>query len=82
MTQNKFVSVKWRLANLMLEKEMKTGWLAEQTGLHPGTISKLKKCREMPKRLDSDTLNKLCTALKCQPGDLMIWVTDSSQAAR
>ncbi|MBR8835028.1 MAG: helix-turn-helix transcriptional regulator [Stigonema ocellatum SAG 48.90 = DSM 106950] len=55
----------------MLEREIKTGKLAEITGLHPSTISKLKACREMPKRLDRETLELLCKALNCTPGDLL-----------
>ncbi|MHC5720690.1 MAG: helix-turn-helix domain-containing protein, partial [Nostoc sp.] len=54
------MTVKWNLAYLMLERDIKTGELAEITGLHPSTISKLKAYREMPKRLDRDTLNLLC----------------------
>ncbi|WP_302480994.1 helix-turn-helix transcriptional regulator [Nostoc sp. TCL240-02] len=63
--------IKWNLAYLMLERDVKTGELAELTGLHPSTISKLKAYREMPKRLDRDTLIQLCKALKCKPGDLL-----------
>ncbi|MGD1911562.1 MAG: helix-turn-helix domain-containing protein [Rivularia sp. (in: cyanobacteria)] len=66
------VAIKWKLAHLMLEQDIKTGDLAEVTGLHPGTISKLKACRVMPKRLDRDTFEKLCQALKCTPGDLLV----------
>jgi putative transcriptional regulator len=65
------MTIKWNLAYLMLDRDIKTGYLAELTGLHPNTVSKLKAHREMPKRLDSETLDKLCMALKCQPGDLL-----------
>lgn len=70
------MTVKWNLAYLMLDRDIKTGELAASTGLHANTISKLKAFREMPKRLDSETLNKLCRALNCQPGDLLTWVPD------
>lgn len=63
--------IEWKLAQLMLDKDIKTGQLAEATGLHASTISKLKAFREMPKRLDRETLDKLCDALNCDPGDLM-----------
>lgn len=63
--------IKWNLAHVMIDKNIKTGDLAATTGLHPGTISKLKSLREMPKRLDRETLDKLCQALECHPGDLL-----------
>jgi putative transcriptional regulator len=65
------MTIKWNLAYLMLDRNIKTGDLAEATGLHPNTVSKLKSHREMPKRLDRDTLDKLCKALNCVPGDLL-----------
>lgn len=70
------MTIKWNLAYLMLEREIKTGDLAEATGLHANTISKLKAYREMPKRLDRDTLNRLCQALNCVPGDLLKYEAD------
>lgn len=70
------MTIKWNLAYLMLDQNIKTGDLAAATGLHANTISKLKAYREMPKRLDSETLNKLCQALKCQPGDLLRYTPD------
>ncbi|MBD2468750.1 helix-turn-helix transcriptional regulator [Nostoc sp. FACHB-145] len=70
------MTIKWNLAYLMLERDIKTGELAEITGLHPNTISKLKAYREMPKRLDRDTLNQLCKALNCHPGDLLKFEPD------
>lgn len=65
------MTIKWNLAYVMLDRNIKTGDLASSAGLHPGTISKLKSLREMPKRLDKTTLDKLCQALKCEPGDLL-----------
>ncbi|MCC5613129.1 MAG: helix-turn-helix transcriptional regulator [Nostoc sp.] len=70
------MTIKWNLAYLMLERDIKTGELAEITGLHPNTISKLKAYRDMPKRLDRETLNQLCKALNCNPGDLLKFEPD------
>lgn len=67
------MTIKWRLNILMAERHMKNKDLIAATGMHPVTISKLKNCREMPERLESATLEKLCAALNCQPGDLMRW---------
>ncbi|NES21799.1 MAG: helix-turn-helix transcriptional regulator [Symploca sp. SIO3E6] len=60
----------------MAERYLKNKDLTEATGMHPVTISKLKNSQEMPERLERATLEKLCVALKCQPGDLMLWEPD------
>lgn len=67
----KLMAIKWRLAAVMADRELDYRQLAEKTGLHPGTVSKLKSTYVMPRRLDSETLEKLCRALTCQPADLM-----------
>jgi putative transcriptional regulator len=70
------MTIKWRLNVLMAERRLKNKDLTEVTGMHPVTISKLKNSQEVPERLERSTLEKLCTALKCQPGDLMSWEPD------
>jgi len=70
------MAIKWRLAAVMADRELDYKQLAEKTGLHPGTVSKLKNTYVMPRRLDSDTLEKLCQALACQPADLMRYHPD------
>ncbi len=52
--------------------------LAEATGMHPGTISKLKN--NLSDRLEMQTLLKLCKALDCQPGDLLRYIPDAEWA--
>lgn len=73
----KYMTIRWNLSQLMLEKGLKPADLVKATGLHPNTISKLRNRWEMPDRLDKDTLNALCMALKVQPGDLMFYVADA-----
>ena len=75
------MTIRWNLSQLMLERGMKPADLHQATGLHPNTISKLRNRWEMPDRLDKDTLNKLCSALGCQPGDLLRYIPDEIQPA-
>ena len=70
------MTIKWRLNVLMAERRLKNKDLTEVTGMHPVTISKLKNSQEVPERLERSTLEKLCAALNCQPGDLMLWEPD------
>lgn len=73
-TQEACMPIKWRLAVLMADREVDYRELAERTGMHPGTVSKLKN--NLPARLDMETLKALCKALNCQPGDLLRYIPD------
>lgn len=69
-----FMAIKWRLTAVMADREIDNQRLHELTGLHLGTISKLRN--NPPSRIDVITLNLLCTALDCQPGELLRFVPD------
>ena len=73
------MTVRWKLNQFMFERGIKNADLVELTGFHPNTISKLKNLREMPDRLEKETLNALCRALQCQPGDLMTYISDDDE---
>lgn len=68
------VAIKWRLAAVMADREIDNQKLHDLTGLHPGTISKLRN--KKPARLDTQTLDILCKALRCEPGDLLRFAPD------
>jgi len=44
-------------------------WLAKETGISHTTLWRLKKGKALG--INFDTLEKLCRALRCQPGDLL-----------
>ena len=44
-------------------------WLAKQTSISHTTLWRLKKGKAFG--INFDTLEKLCQALKCQPGDVL-----------
>ena len=44
-------------------------WLAKETGISHTTLWRLKKGRA--RGINFETLEKLCSALECQPGDVM-----------
>ena len=70
--------IKWRLAVLMADREIDYKELALLTGFHEKTVSKHKNLRVMPSRLEDSTLFKYCQALKCQPGDLLVYVGEET----
>ena len=51
-----------------------TLWL-RKNGVYAATVDKLKK----NERVNTDTINKLCKLLNCQPGDIMEYVEDESE---
>jgi len=68
------MAIKWRLSAVMADREIDNQTLHILTGLHPGTISKLRN--NPPARIDVVTLNLLCQALNCQPGELLRFIPD------
>ncbi|HEY9877060.1 MAG TPA: helix-turn-helix transcriptional regulator [Leptolyngbyaceae cyanobacterium] len=68
------MTIKWRLAAVMADREIDNQQLQSLTGLHAGTISKLRN--NPPKRIDTETLDTLCKALNCEPGELLRYVAD------
>ncbi len=59
-----------RLDELLTERNLTAYALAKKTGLHQSVISKIRRNESQALRLD--VLDKLCVALECQPGDLIV----------
>jgi putative transcriptional regulator len=69
--------IRWKLAVVMAERNISNKELAVLIGMHPTSVSKIKTRRRLT-RIDEATLSALCRALKCQPGDLMVYEEDES----
>lgn len=54
--------VKWKLRQLMADRQISNKDLAEAVGVHVNTISRWRSSNEMPK-VDGAELNKICRAL-------------------
>jgi len=63
-----------RLDYVLLDRRMKLKDLAEDTGLAVNNLSILKTNKA--KAIRFSTLNALCKALKCAPGDLIEYIPD------
>ena len=61
---------------MMAKREMSAGELAERVGITPANLSILKNNKAKAVRFT--TLEALCRALDCQPGDLMEYRPDES----
>ena len=61
---------------VMAKRKMSAGELAERVGITPANLSILKNNKAKAVRFT--TLEALCRALNCQPGDLMEYRPDES----
>ena len=66
-----------RLDYLLLDRRMKLKDLAEATGLAVNNLSVLKTNKARAIRFS--TLNSLCKALNCTPGDLFEYIPDENE---
>ncbi|MEG4530769.1 helix-turn-helix transcriptional regulator [Microcoleus sp. D2_18a_D3] len=68
--------IRWKLAVVMADRNISNKELATLVGMHPTSVSKIKTRRRLT-RIDETTLDALCKALNCQPGDLMVYEEDN-----
>jgi putative transcriptional regulator len=64
---------------MLARRKMGVGALADRIGITPANLGALKNGRA--KGLRFATLDALCQALDCQPGDLIRWEPDTSASA-
>jgi len=58
-----------RVDELLLEHGRTFYWLAKDTGISHTTLWRLKKGKALG--INFNTLERICSALKCQPGDIL-----------
>jgi len=68
--------IKIKLSYLLLDNETKLKELAEATGIAVNNLSILKNNKARAVRFS--TLEAICKALNCQPGDLLEFVPDKT----
>jgi putative transcriptional regulator len=57
---------------MLAKREVTAYWLAKQTGIRYASIWQM--ANGDTARLHIETLDRICEALKCQPGDLLVGV--------
>lgn len=65
---------------MLARRKMRSRELAPLVGITEQNISLLKSGKVKGVRFD--TLERLCSVLECQPGDLLVYVDDSAPPAR
>lgn len=64
---------------MLARRKMAVGELAEKIGITPANLAVLKNGRAKAVRFS--TLEALCEALDCQPGDLLIYEPNGAQVS-
>ena len=62
---------------MLARRKMSVTRLSERVGITMANISILKNGKA--KAIKIDTLNKICAALNCQPGDILEWQPEEQQ---
>ncbi|MDR3295040.1 MAG: helix-turn-helix transcriptional regulator [Clostridiales Family XIII bacterium] len=68
------MSIRINLDVVMAHKKISAGELAEKIGITPANLSVLKNNKA--KAIRFSTLEELCRALECQPGDILEYETE------
>ena len=63
---------------MLARRKMGVGELGERIGITPTNLAVLKNGRAKAVRFT--TLDALCAALECQPGDLLRWVPEGADS--
>ena len=67
-----------RIDKLLANRDRSFYWLAKETGISHTTLWRLKKGKALG--INFVTLEKICQALKCQPGDVL-WLAEERKSA-
>ncbi|OPY57669.1 MAG: hypothetical protein A4E55_01515 [Pelotomaculum sp. PtaU1.Bin035] len=70
--------IKSNLSKILGERRIKMSELAENAGIAKNTVLSL--YHEKAKGVTFDVLEKICTTLDCQPGDLFEYIPDKEEA--
>ena len=68
------MAIRVNLDVMLAKRKMSVNELAEAIGITPVNVSVLKNGRA--KAIRFSTLDGICEALECQPGDVMEWVEE------
>lgn len=70
------MAINVKLSVMMAKRNMGAGELAERIGITPANLSILKT--QKAKAIRFSTLNEICKALDCQPGDILEYIEEDN----
>jgi putative transcriptional regulator len=72
--------IKFRLREILEERGRTVYWLWKQTGIRYATVWQMANGEAT--RVNLDVLDRICEALECEPGDLLVRVKTSTKRKR
>ena len=69
-----------KLDKLLAKNKRTFYWLAKETGISHTTLWRLKKGKAVG--INFETLEKICRALRCQPGDVLFLINEKTPPRR
>ena len=72
--------IKFRLSEMLEERGHTLYWLWKQTDIRYATVWQM--CKGEVVRLNVEALDRICEALECQPGDLLVRVETPKKRKR
>lgn len=74
------MAISMRKLNALLESRGLKKFDLRKAGFNPNIVDKvLSGTLNKQKRVDTETINRLCAFLNCQPGDIMEYVEDEEK---
>ena len=77
---NQTIMIVPRIDRLLAKEKRTFYWLAKETGVSHTTLWRLKKGKAVG--INFETLEKICRALRCQPGDILFLTNDKLSPKR
>ena len=68
------MAISCRLSTILGEKRLKMADVVRETGLAKGTVHAL--YHDKVTKVDYRVLDKLCSFLDCEPGDILVYIKD------
>lgn len=69
--------MKIKLSGILEARGLSQRQLALKAGIRPNALSAI--CNEKVQRIDLDILDRICTTLEIQPGELLEWLPDGAE---
>ncbi|ALP36355.1 transcriptional regulator [Paenibacillus sp. IHB B 3084] len=73
--------IRFTLEEMLKKREMSMYALSKSSGIRPNTISQWVTNEGVDvKSITIETLDRVCSALDCQPGDLIKYITNAKES--
>ena len=72
--------IEFRLDKMLEKRQRSAYWLAQETGISESMLWRIRHAKTQG--IQWQTLERICEALECQPGDLIVKVDEQGKKAK